>query len=370
VNDTAPIVGSIVRTTRDTALTPRNFTEAMELSKLLATSDMIPPGYRGKPANIMLAIQWGGEIGLSPLQAIQSVSNINGKFAVYGDALLAIVRGSPLCDDVIETFEGTGENLTAVCVAHRRGSAPVTHRFSVADAKKARLWGKAGPWSEYPKRMLQWRARGFALRDAFPDALRGIVTVEEARDIPSRDMVDVTPPTDVTADLDSFADVPDSPPVDGQVADKPVDETDALDAEAKKRAGLGRDPFLAWWKGLSRTARDLIRDRMPEYQALAEAAAAPADKPEEDPFNLPPIKEAGTRDEDWWMQPHLVIEEAAPIAFQARMEQRLAEARTVGEVTALREDNDAIDELPQAIKEAVLTALLAREAELRSVAPS
>jgi hypothetical protein len=33
--------------------------------------------------------------------------------------------------------------------------------------------------------MLQMRARGFALRDAFPDALRGMVTAEEASDYPT-----------------------------------------------------------------------------------------------------------------------------------------------------------------------------------------
>jgi hypothetical protein len=32
--------------------------------------------------------------------------------------------------------------------------------------------------------MLQMRARGFALRDAFPDVLRGLVTAEEAQDYP------------------------------------------------------------------------------------------------------------------------------------------------------------------------------------------
>jgi hypothetical protein len=60
----------------------------------------------------------------------------------------------------------------------------LTRSFSVADAKKASLWGKAGPWSNYPKRMLQMRARSWALRDAFPDVLRGIGIKEEQHDIP------------------------------------------------------------------------------------------------------------------------------------------------------------------------------------------
>jgi len=73
--------------------------------------------------------------------------------------------------------------MAAVCQAKRRGYAkPTIATFSVADAKKAGLWGKSGPWQQYPKRMLQLRARGFALRDAFPDVLRGLVTAEEAQD--------------------------------------------------------------------------------------------------------------------------------------------------------------------------------------------
>jgi hypothetical protein len=75
--------------------------------------------------------------------------------------------------------------MTAVCQTSRKGKdANVVARFSVADAKKAGLWGKQGPWTQYPKRMLQLRARGFALRDAFPDVLRGLVTAEEAQDYP------------------------------------------------------------------------------------------------------------------------------------------------------------------------------------------
>jgi hypothetical protein len=60
-------------------------------------------------------------------------------------------------------------------------------RFSVADAKRAGLWGKSGPWTQYPRRMLQLRARGFALRDAFPDVLKGLVTAEEAQDYPANE---------------------------------------------------------------------------------------------------------------------------------------------------------------------------------------
>jgi hypothetical protein len=133
----------------------------------------------------MLAIQHGSEVGLSPMQSLQSIAVINGRPCVWGDAAIALVKASPVCEFVWETVEGDGDQMVAMCQAKRRGyEKATTVTFSVADAKKAGLWGKTGPWQQYPKRMLQLRARGFALRDAFPDVLRGLITAEEAQDYP------------------------------------------------------------------------------------------------------------------------------------------------------------------------------------------
>jgi hypothetical protein len=53
-------------------------------------------------------------------------------------------------------------------------------RFGADDAKRAGLAGDV--WAKYPDRMLQNRARAFALRDQFADALMGIGMVEEYDD--------------------------------------------------------------------------------------------------------------------------------------------------------------------------------------------
>jgi len=160
--------------------------EAMRYSELLAKSQMVPKAYQGKPEDVLVAVSWGLELGLAPLQALQNIACINGKPSVYGDAAMALVQNSSTCDNIEEYFEGEGTvNPVAVCVAHRKNRTPVTAKFSVEDAKRAGLWGKQGPWSAYPKRMLQMRARGFAIRDAFPDVLKGLITVEEAQDFPA-----------------------------------------------------------------------------------------------------------------------------------------------------------------------------------------
>ena len=164
----------------------QSFRDAMQFGETVANSEFAPKDFRGKPASCMLAIQAGAEIGLAPLQALQSIAVVNGRPAVFGDAALAVVKASPVCEYVIEQVEGDGEQMVATCTAQRRGYPQSTVvKFTVADAKKAGLWGKSGPWTQYPKRMLQMRARGFALRDAFPDVLKGLVTAEEAQDYPT-----------------------------------------------------------------------------------------------------------------------------------------------------------------------------------------
>jgi len=165
---------------------PQTMNEAIHFSEMLAKSQMIPKQYQGKPEDILVAVQWGYEIGLAPMQALQNISVINGRPSVFGDAAMALVQSSSACEDIEEFVEGEGtSNPVAVCVAKRKGRKPVTSKFSVEDAKRANLWGKQGPWTQYPKRMLQMRARGFALRDAFPDVLKGLITSEEAMDFPT-----------------------------------------------------------------------------------------------------------------------------------------------------------------------------------------
>jgi hypothetical protein len=195
-----------ISTVQPRGLALDTFEDAFRFSKLVATSDFAPKDFRGKPESCLLAIQHGAELGLSPMQSLQSIAVVNGRPSVYGDTALAVCKGSPVCEWVRETIEGEGEHMVAVCQAKRRGDAqPVESRFGVSEAKKAGLWGKQGPWTQYPRRMLQMRARGFALRDAFPDVLRGLVTAEEAADYthvepePVR-VTQPTPPTPPVAD--------------------------------------------------------------------------------------------------------------------------------------------------------------------------
>ena len=174
-----------ISTQRASGLALQTFDDAWRFWQMVAKTDFAPKDFKNKPESCMLAGQHGAELGLGPMQSLQCIAVINGRPTIWGDAALALVQSSAVCEFISEAVEGDGDQMVATCIAKRRGyPAPSAIKFSVADAKRAGLWGKSGPWTQYPKRMLQLRARGFALRDAFPDVLKGLVTAEEAQDYP------------------------------------------------------------------------------------------------------------------------------------------------------------------------------------------
>jgi hypothetical protein len=129
----------------------------------------------------------GARLGLDPFSAMAGIAVVNGRPTLYGDAMLAVCQGHPAFEDIAENITGNGDAMAATVTVKRKGRSPYAASFSVADAKTAGLWGKQGPWSQNPKRMLTMRARAFALRGAFADALAGFHAREEMDDV-----IDVT----------------------------------------------------------------------------------------------------------------------------------------------------------------------------------
>lgn len=256
------------------SLAPQNWSEAQQFAQLLANSTMVPKDFIGKPGNIMVAIQWGAEVGLGPLQAVQNIAVINGRPSIWGDAALALVRGHPACMAVREGVDGEGDARHGWCEVTRQGQQPERRSFSVADAKRAGLWGKTGPWQQYPDRMLQLRARGFAIRDVFPDALRGVITQEEARDLPPE-------PRDVVSTVvnsDKLHKLPASDPAadDGDVVPEPWP---MLTPKAELINAPSAGQWAAWCRKAIAVLPDVpdldgwIKDMDKHFSALAERDA-------------------------------------------------------------------------------------------------
>lgn len=260
-------------------LAPTNMKEAMEFAGLLAKSDIVPKDYQGKPGNVLVAIQWGMEIGLQPMQAMQNIAVINGRPSIWGDAMIALVRACPAFEYITETQT----DREATCVIKRKGEPEAVRTFSMEDAKKAGLMGKTGPWTQYPKRMMQMRARSWALRDVFPDVLKGMICAEEAMDSGPRD---VTPVTRAGAALDRIRQSKKEPAT--QSEEQP--DTTAMDAclDAIARCG-DLDQLRAAAKTFPATLADDQKARVAaayaERKACLESAASDAPVQSQDDFD-------------------------------------------------------------------------------------
>lgn len=165
---------------------PKSANEAFQLAEMLSKSSLLPATFKGKPADIVIGMMWSHNLGIPFLQGMQYIAVVNGRPSMYGDGALAVVMASGLLEDFSEQIVENPEDhkLIAVCTVKRRGiTSQFVRKFSQRDAEMAMLWNKQGPWKQYPKRMLQMRARAYALRDAFPDVLSGMAIAEEQQDV-------------------------------------------------------------------------------------------------------------------------------------------------------------------------------------------
>lgn len=250
-------------------IVPTTFEDAQRIAKALHSSGLAPKGIDSEN-KVLAVIMAGLEVNLPPYQALQSFALINNRPAIWGDAMVAIVRASGF--RVAEKLEGDIDNGTAkaICTVTRPDTGEVVERsFSWADAKRAGLAGKDGPWRGYPQRMLQMRARSWALRDAAADVLRGIPMAEEQADVVEAVQVvsDVPAPQATMIEGDGF--------LKGKAKDQAVAAMtaalEACDTEAELEARWAADE--AQRKRLSSNAQYGLSEIYERHkEAIAQAA--------------------------------------------------------------------------------------------------
>jgi len=166
-------------------IVPRSYAEAMQMSALLHKSGLAPKTLDSLE-KIAIAVFMCIELGRPIATGIQDLAVINGKCTIYGDAALALVRASGLLDKFKEWESGTPytPEWTFHCMMKRKGDEAATGTWSWADSIKAGhdKIGPPSPWAKYTRRMMQFKARNFIMRDQFGDVLKGIKTQEEAYD--------------------------------------------------------------------------------------------------------------------------------------------------------------------------------------------
>lgn len=225
------------------SLEPKNLQEALKVCEYLARSSMVPKQYQGNPADILVAINFGQEVGLKPLQSLNSVAVVNGSPGLWGDAPLALCKQHGDFEWILEDNEAfayardnvkgwehlkdVNKDDTSICVVKRKGEPPAVREFSKEDVSKAKL---GNVHNTYPKIMRRYRARSQALKAAFPDVLKGFEQAEIQKE--TQKMID----EGTYDDLNTRTEVPEQP-ADRQEIDFEENEDSAANgAEPKSKA--------------------------------------------------------------------------------------------------------------------------------------
>lgn len=161
-----------------------DFDQVWRFAKMIADTEMVPQHFQKKPHAIIVAIQWGLEIGVPPMQALQNIAVINGRPSIWGDLGKAIVQAHPELAGYSEKYD-PDLKVAFVTIKRRRSNGAeieITGDFSWQDAIDAKLTTK-NTYQQYARDMLMWRAFWRAARATFGDALRGLGGAEESRDL-------------------------------------------------------------------------------------------------------------------------------------------------------------------------------------------
>ena len=167
--------------TGDTPLEAHSLEQAMKLASTFAPSVLLPTHLRNRPADVLITILHGRELGLTPMQALNGIFVVEGKPSVSAQMAVALVKRRA---DVCEYFTCVESSETrAVYETKRRGEPQaVRMEFTLEEAKRAGLTSKKGAWQTYPKVMLRNRCSMHLARDIYPDLVAGVYDQDEIDD--------------------------------------------------------------------------------------------------------------------------------------------------------------------------------------------
>jgi hypothetical protein len=232
------------------------------------------PAAKSLPGVISI-IQYGSELGMGPVAALQTMSIVNGRIAMESKAMLGlfkrmggkvkIIEKTPARAEVKFWYAGDEEQ------AH-------TETFTMKDADRIGLSSKQ-VWKQYPEEMLYWRCVAKGLRAYDPNVIMGLYSREEMQDMtpdvenaprkaeqanPAPDTVDgeivepgvsgegILPSCDESDPLNDAAPVPDKPDyptviltkTDGKRT-KPLTKYECLPLFEKIKKALGSEMYYS-----------------------------------------------------------------------------------------------------------------------------
>lgn len=159
--------------------------QAYKFSELIAKSSSIPMHYRGKAADVFVAVCRGYYMNQNPFVIMDNTfPSPNGTMNMKSAFLINLANASGLFTSGIRyTIKGEGADLevTAYLTPISTGeeiSATVTMKQAIAEG-----WTRNPKYKTLPELMLQYRAATFLVRTHCPEVMSCMTTIEEMEDI-------------------------------------------------------------------------------------------------------------------------------------------------------------------------------------------
>ena len=146
-----------------------DFDAAYRLAKNLAMSNLLPTAVRGKPADVLVTILYGQELGIAPMQALQTIYVVNGRPTLSAQLWVALARRA---GHKVRVVEEAPESCTVEVERVDDPGHPTRVTYTLDQAKAAKLTGK-DVWTGHRAAMLYARAVSTAVRRACPEVAMG-----------------------------------------------------------------------------------------------------------------------------------------------------------------------------------------------------
>lgn len=189
-----------------------SFQKAFDIGRQVASSQLVPQNYQGKPTDCVIAIDIANRMGVSPMFVMQNLYVVKGKPSWSGQACMSLIRGSGEFEKVRPVYIGEKGTDSWGCYIQARdketGEIVKGPEVTISMAKAEKWYSKpdkygneTSKWQTMPELMLSYRAAAFFARVYIPNALMGVSVEGEVEDISKPERVPTEEPLDIVDDI-------------------------------------------------------------------------------------------------------------------------------------------------------------------------
>ena len=168
------------------------FNQMQRAANMFAASELVPDHFRGKPANVMVALQLANALRVQPLLLMMKIYPVHGRFGFESQLMISLANSrGPFRGTIRYRMEGEGDSRKCTAYAYHKDDGEICEaRCSIQIAKDEGWYDRkdksgkfCSKWRTMPDLMLQYRAAAFLVRTHCPEVLMGMKTADELEDI-------------------------------------------------------------------------------------------------------------------------------------------------------------------------------------------